>query len=189
MPLPPHLARIVEAEYPRFSAAEMARHRAAVEALLPQAQCDHLIFCGANRVGSIGAISHAMAGDRRGGRRVHAGPSATRCSCNGSITSRRRRCWPTRPTSPGAASRRLPWRLPVLAKRGARRDRVASIGPLLGRAARRHCREVRRAEESQPPLHAAPAGQIGGGNRLAAHRRAFHRSRHDRPARRARRPA
>ena len=31
----------------------MARHRAAVEALLVEAQCDHLIFCGANRVGSV----------------------------------------------------------------------------------------------------------------------------------------
>ena len=45
-------ARIVDAEYPRFSAAEMARRRAAVEALLAEADCDHLIFCGANRFGS-----------------------------------------------------------------------------------------------------------------------------------------
>ena len=51
--LPPHLARIVEAEYPRFSDAEMARRRAAIEALLAQADCDHLVFCGANRFGSV----------------------------------------------------------------------------------------------------------------------------------------
>src|SRR5829696_8132539 len=50
--LPPNLQRIVDAEYPRFSDAEMARRRAAIEALLAQAQCDHLIFCGANRFGS-----------------------------------------------------------------------------------------------------------------------------------------
>ena len=50
--LPPHLARIVASEYPRFSAAEMARRRAAVEALLARAACDHLVFCGANRFGS-----------------------------------------------------------------------------------------------------------------------------------------
>ncbi len=50
--LPPHLARIVEAEYPRFSDAEMARRRAAIEALLAEADCDHLVFCGANRFGS-----------------------------------------------------------------------------------------------------------------------------------------
>jgi Xaa-Pro aminopeptidase len=48
-----HLARIVEAEYPRFSDAEMARRRAAVETLLAQAECDHLVFCGANRFGSV----------------------------------------------------------------------------------------------------------------------------------------
>lgn len=52
MTLPPHLARIVEADYPRFSEQEMARRRAAVEALLTQVECDHLIFCGANRFGS-----------------------------------------------------------------------------------------------------------------------------------------
>ncbi len=50
--LPSHLQKIVDAEYPRFSAGEMARRRNAIEALLTQAQCDHLIFCGANRFGS-----------------------------------------------------------------------------------------------------------------------------------------
>ena len=52
MTLPPQLARIVEAEYPRFSEQEMMRRRAAVEALLTQAGCDHLVFCGASRFGS-----------------------------------------------------------------------------------------------------------------------------------------
>ena len=51
-PLPPRLRHIVEAEYPRYSAAEMARRRAAVEAALAEAGCDHLVFCGANRAGS-----------------------------------------------------------------------------------------------------------------------------------------
>jgi Xaa-Pro dipeptidase len=50
--LPSHLQKIVDAEYPRFSAAEMTRRRSAIEALLVGAQCDHLIFCGANRFGS-----------------------------------------------------------------------------------------------------------------------------------------
>ena len=48
-----------------------------------------------------------------------------------STTRRRRGCWPTRPTSPGAAS---PWNfvppIDVLAKRGARANRVATLGPL-----------------------------------------------------------
>jgi Xaa-Pro dipeptidase len=51
-PLPPRLKPIVEAEYPRYSAAEMARRRAAVEAALAAADCDHLVFYGANRAGS-----------------------------------------------------------------------------------------------------------------------------------------
>ena len=52
-PLPPRLKPIVEAEYPRYSAAEMARRRAAVEAALAAADCDHLVFYGANRAGSV----------------------------------------------------------------------------------------------------------------------------------------
>src|SRR6516225_9637596 len=51
-PLPPRLKPILEAEYPRFSAAEMARRGAAVEAALAAADCDHLVFYGANRAGS-----------------------------------------------------------------------------------------------------------------------------------------
>ena len=51
-PLPPRLKPIVEAQYPRYSAAEMARRRAAVEAALAAADCDHLVFYGANRAGS-----------------------------------------------------------------------------------------------------------------------------------------
>src|SRR5436190_9202757 len=52
MILPDPLRRILEAEYPRFSSAEMARRRHAVEALLAEAGCEHLVFCGANRFGS-----------------------------------------------------------------------------------------------------------------------------------------
>jgi Xaa-Pro aminopeptidase len=51
-PLPPRLRTIVDAEYPRYSAAEMARRRVAVEAVLAEAEVDHLVFCGANRSGS-----------------------------------------------------------------------------------------------------------------------------------------
>ena len=50
--LPAHLRRIVEIEYPQFSGAEMARRRAAIEALLTEAELEHLVFCGANRAGS-----------------------------------------------------------------------------------------------------------------------------------------
>ena len=50
--LPPHLQRILEAEYPRFSAAEMERRRAAIEHLLAGHDLDHLLYCGFNRTGS-----------------------------------------------------------------------------------------------------------------------------------------
>ncbi len=52
MNLPDPLRRIVETEYPRFSDAEMARRRRAVETLLAETGCEHLVFCGANRFGS-----------------------------------------------------------------------------------------------------------------------------------------
>ncbi len=51
-PLPPRLRAIIEAEYPRYSGPEMARRRAAVEAALAEAGCDHIVFYGANRAGS-----------------------------------------------------------------------------------------------------------------------------------------
>src|SRR5882757_7683288 len=51
-PLPDPLQRIIEAEYPRFSAKEMERRRAAIKGALAETGCDHLVFCGANRFGS-----------------------------------------------------------------------------------------------------------------------------------------
>jgi Xaa-Pro dipeptidase len=50
--LPPHLRSILEAEYPRFSAGEMARRRSAIEHLLGELDLAHLVYCGANRFGS-----------------------------------------------------------------------------------------------------------------------------------------
>jgi Xaa-Pro aminopeptidase len=52
-PLPAHLQRIVDAEYPRYSDAEMQRRRKAVESLLAENSLDHLVFCGAGRSGSV----------------------------------------------------------------------------------------------------------------------------------------
>lgn len=52
LPFPPHLRPILDAEYPSFSAGEMARRRAATESLLAEVSADHLIYCGANRFGS-----------------------------------------------------------------------------------------------------------------------------------------
>jgi Xaa-Pro aminopeptidase len=50
--LPPNLQRILDAEYPRFSDAEMTRRRAAMAGILAEAGCDHLLFYGANRFGT-----------------------------------------------------------------------------------------------------------------------------------------
>src|SRR5215468_2339889 len=50
--LPANLRRIVEAEYPRFSAAEMARRRAAIARVMDENAVDHLVYCGFNRTGS-----------------------------------------------------------------------------------------------------------------------------------------
>jgi Xaa-Pro aminopeptidase len=51
--LSPHLLRIFEAEYPRFSRPEMVRRRTAIEKLLAEAELEHLVFCGHNRTGSV----------------------------------------------------------------------------------------------------------------------------------------
>jgi Xaa-Pro dipeptidase len=50
--LAPHLQRILDSEYPRFSEIEMARRRTALEPALAEAGVDHLIVYGANRAGS-----------------------------------------------------------------------------------------------------------------------------------------
>jgi Xaa-Pro dipeptidase len=52
-PLPDRLERLRTTDYPRFSDAEMKRGRDAIEALMREAGCEHLIFCGANRFGSV----------------------------------------------------------------------------------------------------------------------------------------
>src|SRR5678815_1000222 len=50
--LDPELAAIHAAEYPRFSDAEMARRRAAIERVMRAADVDHLLVCGEQRAGT-----------------------------------------------------------------------------------------------------------------------------------------
>jgi Xaa-Pro aminopeptidase len=52
LPLAPHLRRLLEAEYPRFSDEEMDRRRVLIEAMMAEAEVDHLVFYGAHRAGS-----------------------------------------------------------------------------------------------------------------------------------------
>ena len=128
MTLPRDLARIVDAKVPRFSDAEMARRRSAIEALLSGAECDHLVFCGANRFGSAvqwltqwpvtaEAIGVCTPGARDAlfVQYVNHAPQASLMADKADVA------WGGE-SSIGAA-------INVLAKRGARRNRVATIGP------------------------------------------------------------
>jgi Xaa-Pro aminopeptidase len=48
----PRLAAILDAEYPRFSDAELARRRRAVAGVMEKAEVDHLLVCGEQRAGT-----------------------------------------------------------------------------------------------------------------------------------------
>jgi Xaa-Pro aminopeptidase len=127
--LPAHLQAIVDAEYPRFSDAEMARRRSAIEALVAAVQCDHLIFCGANRFGSSvqwltqWPVTAEAVGVFTPGRRdalfvqhVNHAPQAALLADKADVA------W-------GGASC-IGKAIEVLEMRGAPPDRVAVIGPL-----------------------------------------------------------
>ncbi|MGC1093014.1 MAG: hypothetical protein WA905_09805, partial [Pseudolabrys sp.] len=129
MTLPPHLARIVEAEYPRFSDAEMTRRRVAIESLVAQADCDHLVFCGANRFGSAvqwltqWPVTAEAVGVLTPGKRdalfvqyVNHAPQAQILADKADVA------W-GRESSIVEAIR-------VLEQRGARQDRIATVGPV-----------------------------------------------------------
>jgi Xaa-Pro aminopeptidase len=127
--LPTHLARITQTDYPRFSDAEMARRRAAIETLLAAAECDHLVVCGANRFGSAvqwltqwPVTAEAIAVLTPGQRDAlfvqyvnHAPPA-------GILADKADVAWGGE-SSIAAASK-------VLEQRGARPNRVATIGPV-----------------------------------------------------------
>src|SRR5579884_3131481 len=52
-PLPDYLERLRQTDYPRFSMQEMERLRRVTADLLRDNGCEHLLFCGANRFGSV----------------------------------------------------------------------------------------------------------------------------------------
>ncbi len=129
MALPPHLARIAAADCPRFSDAEMGRRRAAAEGLLERAGCEYLLFYGANRFGSAvqwltqwpvtaEAIGVLTPGKRDGlfVQHVNHAPQARLVASQADVA------WGG-PSSLAAA-------VEALERRGARRDRVATLGPL-----------------------------------------------------------
>ncbi len=129
MPLTPHLQKLLDAPVPRFSDAEMARRRAAIEALVAQAECDHLLFCGANRFGSgvqwltQWPVTAEAAGVLTPGKRdalfvqyVNHAPQAALIADKADVA------WG------GESSIRAA--IKVLESRGAKADRVATLGPL-----------------------------------------------------------
>jgi Xaa-Pro dipeptidase len=127
--LPPNLARIVTAEIPRFSDAEMAGRRIAVEALLAEHDCDSLIFCGLNRFGSAvqwltqWPVTAEAVGVLSPGERdalfvqyVNHAPQARLIADKADVA------WGGESSIAAA--------IDVLAKRGSRSGRIATIGPL-----------------------------------------------------------
>src|SRR5436309_12001413 len=124
-----HLRAILEAEYPRFSDGEMARRRRAIEVLLADAECDHLVYCGANRFGSavqwltgwpvtaeaVGVLT-AERPDALFIQYHNHVPLARRLAGNADVR------WGEQSSARAAAGE--------LAKRGAKVDKVAYIGPL-----------------------------------------------------------
>jgi Xaa-Pro aminopeptidase len=129
-PLPAaHLRKILDAEYPRFSDAEMARRRTALEGVLGETGVDHLVFCGANRFGSavqwltqwpvtaeaVGVLTPGQA-DALFVQYINHVPLAQR------LADRAEVAWG------GESSIRAA--IATLEQRGARADRVGVIGPL-----------------------------------------------------------
>ena len=49
--LGPRLQRIMDMEYPRYSAGEMARRRTALEKIMAENDCQHALVVGLNRTG------------------------------------------------------------------------------------------------------------------------------------------
>jgi Xaa-Pro aminopeptidase len=127
--LPPRLQAILNAEYPRFSAAEMRRRRSAIEEALKESDLDHLVFCGANRFGSavqwltgwpvtteaVGVLTPGEP-DAMFVQHVNHAPMARRIAAPAQVT------WGGGSSS-GAA-------IAVLEKRGARDGKVGVIGPM-----------------------------------------------------------
>ncbi len=127
--LPPRLRAIHEAEYPRFSAAEMARRRTVIESLLNEAGLDHLVYCGANRFGSAvqwltgWPVTAEAVGVFTPGK-----PDALFVQHVNHVPQARRLAAPAEVAWGGGSS--IGAAIAVLEHRGARAGRVGVIGPM-----------------------------------------------------------
>lgn len=127
--LSPRARRILNEEYPRYSKAEMAHRRAALEGVLAEAGIDHLVFCGANRTGSVvqwitqwpvtaeavGVFTPGLP-DALFVQYVNHAPLARRLAEDAEVA------WGGESSIRAAAA--------MLERRGARADRVGFIGPM-----------------------------------------------------------
>jgi len=127
--LPPRLRAIREAEYPRFSDAEMARRRAAIENLLAEFALDHLVYCGANRFGSaVQWLTGWPVTAEAVGVLTPKIPDALFVQHINHVPLARRLAAPAEVTWGGGSS--IAAAVAALDRRGARAGRVGVIGPM-----------------------------------------------------------
>jgi Xaa-Pro dipeptidase len=127
--LPPRLRAILAAEYPRFSEAEMARRRAAVEDLIAEFELDHLVFCGANRFGSaVQWLTGWPVTAEAVGVLTPKIPDALFIQHTNHVPLARRLAAPAEVAWGGGSS--IAAAIAALERRGARADRVGVIGPM-----------------------------------------------------------
>src|SRR5215470_15892513 len=123
------LRQILQAEFPNFSQVEMLRRRAAVAALLSKAGCKHLLFCGANRFGSVvqwltgWPVTAEAVGVLTPGE-----PDALFVQYVNHVPLARRLAEPAEVSWGGGSS--IAGAVGVLERRAARPDRVGVIGPM-----------------------------------------------------------
>ena len=127
--LPPRLRAIVDAEYPRFSEAEMTRRRAAIENLLAETELDHLVYCGANRFGSaVQWLSGWPVTAEAVGVLTPKIPDALFIQHINHVPLAQRLAAPADVTWGGGSS--IAAAIAELERRGARTNRVGVIGPM-----------------------------------------------------------
>lgn len=127
--LPPQLRAILEAEYPRFSDAEMARRRGAIGNLLAEFELDHLVYCGANRFGSaVQWLTGWPVTAEAVGVLTPKIPDALFIQHINHVPLARRLAAPAEVAWGGGSS--IAAAVAALERRGARADRVGVIGPM-----------------------------------------------------------
>src|SRR5215472_5015586 len=127
--LPPHLQSVLEAEYPAFSAGEMARRRGAIAALLAESELDHLVYCGANRFGSaVQWLTGWPVTAEAVGLLTPNSPDALFIQHINHVPLARRLAAPAEVAWGGGSS--IAAAIAALERRGARAGRVGVIGPM-----------------------------------------------------------